>query len=44
MEIQFRRCIFIPNKRFSTKENVFFSFVQIQFLLKLDDDRDGEDK
>ena len=26
------------------KKMFFFSFVQIQFLLKLDDDRDGEDK
>ena len=33
------------DKRFSKKENVFFVVVvQIQFLLKLDDDRDGEDE
>ena len=31
-------------KRFSKKENVFVVVVQIQFLLKLDDDRYGEDK
>ena len=28
----------------SLKREMFFCFVQIQFLLKLDDDRDGEDK
>ena len=42
MEIQLRHYIYIPNKRFS--KNEFFFFVQIQFPLKLDDDRDGEDK
>ena len=48
MEIQLRHYIFFLTKykRFSKKENVFVVVVvvQIQFLLKLDDDRDGEDK
>ena len=50
MEIQLRHYIFFLTiyNRFSKKENVFVVVVvvvvQIQFLLKLDDDRDGEDK
>ena len=36
--------LFLTKDSLEKKMFFFFSFVQIQFLLKLDDDRDGEDK
>lgn len=47
MEIQLRHYIFIRNKRqkiLLKSKCFFFVVVQIQFILKLDDDRDGEEK
>lgn len=48
MEIQLRHYIFIRNKRqkilLKSKCFFFVVVVQIQFILKLDDDRDGEEK